>query len=59
MINDSEQKRIFDFEVVRRFTELEDASEQMLRDFVFWQLHENRVSTEARWNKFQRYLGAV
>lgn len=52
------QHRLFDFEPMRRYTELDaDTPSEMLRDFVFWQQLDNPSGTAAKWRKFQQYLG--
>jgi hypothetical protein len=52
------QERLFDYEVVRRFVDIDDADEETYRDFVLWLDYHHRDRTRDQWTKFQRYLGA-
>lgn len=55
----SEQARLFPFDVVKHYTEIEEADDEMLKDFALWTLWNYQDNTRTLWDKFMRDIGAA
>lgn len=59
IIANNDQGRLFDYEIVRRPIEINDAEESDLADFAMWIHYNYRDRCEELWEKFQVYLGEM
>jgi hypothetical protein len=53
------QERLFDFDIVIRETDLEDATPEQAFDFLNWLHYDDRNRASALWRRFQKYIGAT